>query len=117
MPMFIGSKGILHHQLPQKQTVNDAYYADILKINFRTLFAKTMHGHILHVLMELLTDIGGTPVEYPTTVQELPHVIIFGHFQCLNWSNGGSNFSTDTCEASYCYYSVQDVWKRHTLYA
>jgi hypothetical protein len=34
--LFIGPEGIIHHHwLPQKQTVNDVYYADTLKTPLR----------------------------------------------------------------------------------
>jgi hypothetical protein len=111
--LFFASKGIIiQPQLPQKQSVNSAYYANTLKTHFRNASWKKKRPELLMKLWFLLQDDawlhtadtvgrGASRHQWITcrththpAVQTLLHVI-FGHFQCLNMSYE-DKFSTDS---------------------
>jgi hypothetical protein len=68
-----------------------------------------MKGRILHMVVDLLTDKGGTPVEHlPSSPDLVP--CDFRHFYYSNMSYVGTNSALTLSETIHCHYSMQDVW-------
>jgi histone-lysine N-methyltransferase SETMAR len=106
---FDGHGMILQHWVPRGQTVNGAYYANVLKTHLRGAMRKkrpdlikkqwfllqdNARPHIAAVALAALTEIGGTALQHPPYSPDLAPCD-FWAFPTLKAQLRGKRFSSD----------------------